>query len=808
MKENILDNGTTTFTCQYQGSTIEHFMDKCRSPVAWAEVGDSQLTVQNNQETTKKIVQIRQRLQTARDRQRTYKLELPEELSSIHNTFHVSNLKKCLSDESLVIPIKELQLDEKLNFIEEPVEVMDHEIKQLKRSRIPIIKCWLTILKCPTLHNTKDEAPDMIINFISQVQRYLKAQIMKIRTDNGTEFKNEKLRSFAKLGIIYHTSIARTPQQNGVVEPIATTCFTENRSIVHTRYSKTPYELIQGRKPNVQYFHVFGSLCYPTNDRDDLGKMKPKADIGIFIRYSKSSRGYCIYNCRTKNIMEMVHVKSDELTSMAFECNNSGPGLNCSNFQDSSDDMNEILSQQDLYNLFDPLYEEYYALSTSKVSNNSAANTLDVEDTPSPSSIIVEDSDASQIVTSSEEPITQESSILVLETHFDEQLQEDVVELDGNTIMHSFENPEFEEAESPLNYQDPSNMHENKSRLVAKGYSQQEGIDFEESFALVARLEADRMFVAYAAHKNFIIYQMDVKTAFLNGPLKEEVFVSQPDRFVDPDFPNHFYRLKKALLKALDEGLILVRNYHHRKPSTSMSDHQERFRNSLKAKVVKEDEDVSDFRLVKTEDTTLAVNKTSSSSLREGIRFVRQPRNDKKTFQRSRDDKNGKSERKCFRCGDLNHLIRECPKPPRNKNQRAFVGGSWSDSGEENDEKIYDDTCLVAQAPNEVCSESSYFSDENSSIDDLALDNEYDKLCKMSLKIITKNKRLKAIRNSLENELKELKDKLSILEKNKGVDLDCAKYHTLKIENEKLKKKSTRLNKFEKSTHWLNKMLK
>ncbi|GJW24223.1 retrovirus-related pol polyprotein from transposon TNT 1-94 [Tanacetum coccineum] len=159
------------------------------------------------------------------------------------------------------------------------------------------------------------------------------------------------------------------------------------------------------------------------------------------------------------------------------------------------------------------------------------------------------------------------------------------------------------------------------------------------------------------------------------------------------------------------------------------------------------------------------------------------------------------------RCGDPNHLIGECPKPPRDKNQRAFVGGSWSDSGEEDDEKIQDETCLVAQAPNEVCSESSYFSDENSSIDDLALDNEYDKLCKMSLMIITKNKRLKAIRNSLENELRELKDRLSTLEKNKGVDLDCAKCHTLKIENEKLKEESTRLNKFEKSTHCLNEML-
>ncbi|GJY60090.1 retrovirus-related pol polyprotein from transposon TNT 1-94 [Tanacetum coccineum] len=188
-------------------------------------------------------------------------------------------------------------------------------------------------------------------------------------------------------------------------------------------------------------------------------------------------------------------------------------------------------------------------------------------------------------------------------------------------------------------------------------------------------------------------------------------------------------------------------------------------------------------------------------------RFARQPWNNKKTFQRNRDDKNGKSDRKCFRCGDPNHLIRECPKPSKDKNQRAFVGGSWSDSDEEDDEKVKNKTCLVAHASSEVCFESSYFSNENSSIDDLDLDNEYDKLCKMSLKIITKNKRLKVTKNNLENELRELKDKLSTLEKNKGVDLDCAKCHTLKIENEKLKEESTRLNKFEKSTHYLNEML-
>ncbi|GKE87813.1 putative reverse transcriptase domain-containing protein [Tanacetum coccineum] len=126
---------------------------KYRSPVCWAKVGDVQLTGPKIiYETTEKIVQIRQRLQAARDRQRSYanilervglvayKLELPKNLSNVHSTFHVSNLKKCLSDESIIIQIKELRLDDKLNFVEEPVEIMDREVKQLRQSHIAIVK--------------------------------------------------------------------------------------------------------------------------------------------------------------------------------------------------------------------------------------------------------------------------------------------------------------------------------------------------------------------------------------------------------------------------------------------------------------------------------------------------------------------------------------------------------------------------------------------------------------------------------------------------------------------------------------------
>ncbi|GKB18787.1 hypothetical protein Tco_0852710, partial [Tanacetum coccineum] len=173
----------------------------------------------------------------------------------------------------------------------------------------------------------------------------------------------------------------------------------------------------------------------------------------------------------------------------------------------------------------------------------------------------------------------------------------------------------------------------------------------------------------------------------------------------------------------------------------------------------------------------------------------------------SEDEEYAMAVRDFKKCGDPNNLIGECPKPPKDKNQREFVGGSWSDSGEKDDEKFNNKTCLVAQASSEVCSESSYFSDENSSIDDLVLDNEYDKLCKMSLKIITKNKRLKATRNSLEKEIKELKNKLSTLEKNKGVDLECTICQSLKSENGKLKEEALKLTKFKKSTHCLNEML-
>nr|GEX68021.1 hypothetical protein [Tanacetum cinerariifolium] len=180
----------------------------------------------------------------------------------------------------------------------------------------------------------------------------LQSPVIIIRTDNGTEFKNQVLKEyFDSVGISHQVSSVRTHQQDGVVErrnrtlveaartmlifsraplflwdeAIATTRFTQNRSIIHRRFNKTPYELINGRKPDISFLHVFGALCYPKNDREDIRKLGAKGDIGFFIGYSADFYTYRVYNRRTKKIMETMNVSFDEVSTMAFEHRSSKP---------------------------------------------------------------------------------------------------------------------------------------------------------------------------------------------------------------------------------------------------------------------------------------------------------------------------------------------------------------------------------------------------------------------------------------------------------------------------------------------------
>ncbi|GJT10089.1 hypothetical protein Tco_0857131 [Tanacetum coccineum] len=148
----------------------------------------------------------------------------------------------------------------------------------------------------------------------------------------------------------------------------------------------------------------------------------------------------------------------------------------------------------------------------------------------------------------------------------------------------------------------------------------------------------------------------------------------------------------------------------------------------LKAKKKSSDEDCSTSDS-EDEEYAMAVRDFKKFFKRRG-RFIRQPHDERKSSQRNKNDKNGKGERKYFKCGDPNHLIGKCPKLSRNYNQRAFVGGSWSDSDEDEEERTKDEKCLMAKISNEVLSETEFFSDDHLSLDEKDLDSEYNWLCK------------------------------------------------------------------------------
>ncbi|GJR46681.1 retrovirus-related pol polyprotein from transposon TNT 1-94 [Tanacetum coccineum] len=174
-----------------------------------------------------------------------------------------------------------------------------------------------------------------------------------LRSKNEAPYFIIKFLKMIQIGISHETSVSRSPQQNDVVErrnhtlieaahtmliyvkaplflwveAVATACYTKNRSIVRLRHGKTPYELLHDKPPDLSFFHVFSALCYLTNDSENLGKLQPKADIGIFIGYAPTKKAFRIYNRRTRRIIETIHVDFDELTAMASEHSSSGPAL-------------------------------------------------------------------------------------------------------------------------------------------------------------------------------------------------------------------------------------------------------------------------------------------------------------------------------------------------------------------------------------------------------------------------------------------------------------------------------------------------
>ncbi|GJY99971.1 putative ribonuclease H-like domain-containing protein, partial [Tanacetum coccineum] len=472
---------------------------------------------------------------------------------------------------------------------------------------------------------SKDEAPEEIKTFLKKIIVLLQAPVIIVRTDNGTKFKNQVLKEyFDSVGISHQASSAKA---------IVTACYTQNRSIIHCRFNKTPYELINDRKSDISFLHVFGALYYPKNDHKDIRKLGANGDISFFIGYSATSYAYIIdltYAPSTITTQKPTEGELDLLFEAMYDDYIGGQpsaaprtvlaaqapqvlqtptattttadtaptptnsSSQATNFPNTSQDVDELETQQHVQhqpatiadNVPNAMFDENtfvnpFATPSTSAAESSSSQYVDPSNMhtfyqPYPHEYQwTKDHPLEQVIGEPSRPVLTRNQLRsdgdmcmyaltvstmepknVKEAMTDpawiESMQEELLQfkrLDVWVLVPAPDNIK------PLtlkwlfkNKHDEENtVIQNKTRLVVRGYRQEEGIDFEESFALVARMEAIRIFLAYAAHKSFIVFQMDVKTAFLHGTLKEDVYVCQPEGFIDADHPSHVYKLKKAL---------------------------------------------------------------------------------------------------------------------------------------------------------------------------------------------------------------------------------------------------------------------
>nr|GEV50286.1 uncharacterized mitochondrial protein AtMg00810-like [Tanacetum cinerariifolium] len=363
-------------------------------------------------------------------------------------------------------------------------------------------------------------------------------------------------------------------------EAVATACYTQNRSIIRLRHGKTPYELLHNKLHHLSFLYVFGALSYPTNDSENLGKLQPKADIGIFIGYALTKKAFRIYNRHTRRIVETIHVDFDELTVMAYEQSSLRPVLNeMTPAIISSVLVQKSSSSTPYYKLIQPVrlfqlqlikmhlhqvnlrqHQKHNLLSFLKMLKKKILiwklhtwgmiRYLVYLFQSYFCSIFINDNIIGQLsrqvstrlqlheqalfcyydaFLSLVEPKTYKDALT--QSCWIEAMQEELNEFERLEVWELVPRPDKVMVItlkwiSKVKLDELGGILKNKARFVAHGYRQEEGIDFEESFAPVARLEAIRIFLAYAAHKNMVVYQMDVKIAFLNGNLREEVYMS------------------------------------------------------------------------------------------------------------------------------------------------------------------------------------------------------------------------------------------------------------------------------------------
>nr|GEY83873.1 retrovirus-related Pol polyprotein from transposon TNT 1-94 [Tanacetum cinerariifolium] len=403
-----------------------------------------------------------------------------------------------------------------------------------------------------------NETPEIIKKFIAQAQLNYKAKVCKIHTDNGTEFKNVTLKAYyEKLGIMQQFSTARTSQQNRVVErrnrtlveaartmlvfsrqpeflwakAVAIACFTQNRSIIHTRYNKTPYE--QLRVPmNTPFKEDLDNLFGPIFE-EYFGKKSFDTSINSTAQLTQ------------------LHEDLPSTSSVNIEEHKAPPIETTSDEQTSLISLTEAdeLHQEDSAN-FDgnSQFVSYNPTSYEAIESSSTAlehlNVHNFHQLQPSTHSWTKDHPRDQVIGDPSKPVMTRQRLytnsevcmyaLTVNTTEPKNIKEAMAD-------HSW----IESMQDDLNQFEKLQVWELVPRqegknIIALKWLWNNKCDAENIVAV-------RMFIAYSAHKNIIIFQMDVKTAFLNGPLKEEVYVSQPEGFIDPEFPNHVYTLKKAL---------------------------------------------------------------------------------------------------------------------------------------------------------------------------------------------------------------------------------------------------------------------
>nr|GEW51753.1 Gag-Pol polyprotein [Tanacetum cinerariifolium] len=350
------------------------------------------------------------------------------------------------------------------------------------------------------------------------------------RTDNGTEFVNQTLREYyKKVGISHETFVACSSQQNGLVErrnpklikaayimliyvkaplflwaeAVSTACYTQNRSIIRLRLGKTPYDLLHDKLPDLSFFHIFGALCYLTNDTENLGKLQPKADIGIFIGYTPTKKAFQIYNQRSRRIIKTIHVYFDELIEMASEHSSLEPALHEMTPAKISSGLVPILHPSSFNIVLAP---EPAALASSP-----SSTTVD-QDAPSPN-----------VAHMNSDPFF---SIHILENDY-ESSSSNVIPTVVYTATPNSEHVTKWTKDHPLN------------NIID---------ELERPISIKLQLHEQALFCYYNAFLRSL-EPKNYKDALTQtyGILRKEVYVSQPNGFVDQNNLNHVYKLKKAL---------------------------------------------------------------------------------------------------------------------------------------------------------------------------------------------------------------------------------------------------------------------